>query len=306
MLTNEYTLVNTAFSAFITQLADIQTVAETKWETFKQQRAELEQKVRSCNANSSKKVQLDIGGTVFSTTESTLLKEKDTFFWALLHSGEWKPDEDGLFFIDRSPNTFGLILEYLRTGKVCTDHLTRMEQQMLRKDVDFYQIGSFPPFTPVRWNRHDLGGDDTVLLTDDGHTMVRTKPSQEKKIFRGLLPHSGSAMDVISWKVTAKFSALDHLGGCSVGVLNNPVIALRSGDFLNRGDPSNTWSKFAQWPDECASRTVEFQYDPVSTTLTVGACGAVRTVHLGVSPTPPPIMPIVVCSQTQNVSFTIE
>lgn len=31
-------------------------------------------------------------------------------------SGTWQPGEDGMYFIDRNPQYFQLILDYLRTG----------------------------------------------------------------------------------------------------------------------------------------------------------------------------------------------
>ncbi len=48
------------------------------------------------NAQKAKeKIRLDIGGKTFTTTKSTLLQIKDTYFYAMLASGKWQPDEDG-------------------------------------------------------------------------------------------------------------------------------------------------------------------------------------------------------------------
>ena len=59
----------------------------------------------------SEKVTLDVGGKLFATTKSTLLKQPGTFFHILLSDeSEIKPDAYGIYFIDRSYAFFELIL----------------------------------------------------------------------------------------------------------------------------------------------------------------------------------------------------
>eukprot|EP01006_Ploeotia_vitrea_P003248 TRINITY_DN112306_c0_g1_i1.p1 TRINITY_DN112306_c0_g1~~TRINITY_DN112306_c0_g1_i1.p1 ORF type:complete len:322 (-),score=31.15 TRINITY_DN112306_c0_g1_i1:157-1122(-) len=95
--------------------------------------------------NSSEKVKLNVGGTVFMTTAGTLLKEKDSFFSAMLN-GPWKPDRDGEYFIDRSPELFSLVLTYLRDHKTPSpcqeEEQSKRDQQnaVIRDEFEFYQI----------------------------------------------------------------------------------------------------------------------------------------------------------------------
>ena len=66
---------------------------------------ELEKKEKNWNELSSQmekncseaktKIKLDVGGKLFATTKSTLLRFENTYFHAMLASGHWKPDEDG-------------------------------------------------------------------------------------------------------------------------------------------------------------------------------------------------------------------
>ena len=50
------------------------------------------------NSNAQKakqKIRLEVGGQIFVTSKSTLLSVEGTYFYALLSSGKWEPDEDG-------------------------------------------------------------------------------------------------------------------------------------------------------------------------------------------------------------------
>ena len=59
-------------------------------------------------------VRLNVGGTVFTTTESTLTKES-RYFAALL-SGEYNDRQGDEVFVDRDPAHFAAVLQYLRGG----------------------------------------------------------------------------------------------------------------------------------------------------------------------------------------------
>lgn len=59
---------------------------------------------------------LDVGGTKFKTSRDTLCKYSNSMLAAMFARSQ--PSEEGSYFIDRSPNHFATILEFLRTGKV--------------------------------------------------------------------------------------------------------------------------------------------------------------------------------------------
>ncbi|XP_023935970.1 BTB/POZ domain-containing protein KCTD3 [Bicyclus anynana] len=83
-------------------------------------------------------VNLNIGGTRFATSWHTLTWVPDTFFTALL-SGRIPTvrDETGAIFIDRDPNLFGLILNFLRTRDI---DLTNVNIRALRHECDYFGI----------------------------------------------------------------------------------------------------------------------------------------------------------------------
>ncbi|CAH4036884.1 BTB/POZ domain-containing protein KCTD3 [Pieris brassicae] len=83
-------------------------------------------------------VNLNIGGTRFATSWHTLTWVPDTFFTALL-SGRIPTvrDETGAIFIDRDPNLFGLILNFLRTRDI---DLNNVNIRALRHECDYFGI----------------------------------------------------------------------------------------------------------------------------------------------------------------------
>eukprot|EP01006_Ploeotia_vitrea_P026453 TRINITY_DN59437_c0_g1_i1.p1 TRINITY_DN59437_c0_g1~~TRINITY_DN59437_c0_g1_i1.p1 ORF type:complete len:542 (+),score=47.20 TRINITY_DN59437_c0_g1_i1:102-1628(+) len=89
-------------------------------------------------------IKLNIGGTEFTTTKHTLLKEPDTFFHAMLRSGSWQPDHGESYFVDRNARFFQDILDYLRDGELylTVDKLGEDDCKRFKADVEYYQIDS--------------------------------------------------------------------------------------------------------------------------------------------------------------------
>jgi hypothetical protein len=46
----------------------------------------------------------------------------------------------GVYFVDRNPNHFDRILDYLRTGRFTFEGLDSIEKTKLKSDLDYYQI----------------------------------------------------------------------------------------------------------------------------------------------------------------------
>eukprot|EP01006_Ploeotia_vitrea_P048314 TRINITY_DN67216_c9_g1_i1.p2 TRINITY_DN67216_c9_g1~~TRINITY_DN67216_c9_g1_i1.p2 ORF type:complete len:345 (+),score=53.24 TRINITY_DN67216_c9_g1_i1:81-1115(+) len=119
-------------------------------------------------------VKLNVGGTVFTTTKQTLLNSPKSFFSGMVSSGVWQPNKHtGEFFIDRDPQFFKEILNYLRQGRLdgnlyglisatadaepgtptsskptlpkMSPSLSKSEKQLLMEQIDFLQIESLLP-----------------------------------------------------------------------------------------------------------------------------------------------------------------
>ena len=66
-------------------------------------------------------VKLNVGGKEFTTTLTTLSKERESFLYSLVNNYESDKDDNGAFLIDRDPEYFGPVLNYLRHGKLVMD-----------------------------------------------------------------------------------------------------------------------------------------------------------------------------------------
>eukprot|EP01122_Echinamoeba_exundans_P001757 TRINITY_DN11753_c0_g1_i1.p1 TRINITY_DN11753_c0_g1~~TRINITY_DN11753_c0_g1_i1.p1 ORF type:complete len:263 (-),score=60.98 TRINITY_DN11753_c0_g1_i1:78-866(-) len=85
-------------------------------------------------------VKLNVGGQIFTTSKSTLLKgtsSEGSFFSSML-SGRFsvETDESGNFFIDRSGEKFKHILEFLRTGALESN----VDLDSLLQEAQFYLL----------------------------------------------------------------------------------------------------------------------------------------------------------------------
>lgn len=88
-----------------------------------------------------KKIKLNVGGTYYTTTLTTLKSDPDSML-AAMFSGRFpieKDEDDGAYFIDRNGRVFGHILDWLRTGELCPE-LSNEDTFWLRKEVEYYQL----------------------------------------------------------------------------------------------------------------------------------------------------------------------
>eukprot|EP01006_Ploeotia_vitrea_P057344 TRINITY_DN68171_c6_g1_i3.p1 TRINITY_DN68171_c6_g1~~TRINITY_DN68171_c6_g1_i3.p1 ORF type:complete len:433 (+),score=35.43 TRINITY_DN68171_c6_g1_i3:65-1363(+) len=140
-----YAAVDNAFETFLGELQNIRESVELGWTKSKERRIKLQQNLDQFNTShdNGKVVTLSIGGQRFSTMESTLMGEQESFFWSMLHSGNWTPNQQGEYFVDRSPIAFHHILEFMRSSKeIPVEKLGDIEKDQLLDDIDFYQIPS--------------------------------------------------------------------------------------------------------------------------------------------------------------------
>jgi len=86
------------------------------------------------------RVKLDVGGQFFHTSVSNLTKYSLSFL-GVMFSGRHAlvKENDGSYFIDRSPKHFDLVLSFLRDGEVLLPSNIQLLQEILR-EVQFYQL----------------------------------------------------------------------------------------------------------------------------------------------------------------------
>ena len=88
----------------------------------------------------NEQIVLEVGGTKFKTSRSTLCKHEGSFLEAMF-SGRHahQPNADGSFFIDRDPTHFQRILNYLRTGAAVTPESASARHEMA-EEAHFYGL----------------------------------------------------------------------------------------------------------------------------------------------------------------------
>ncbi len=160
------------------------------------------------SAMAKNNIKLYVGGQLFMASKETFLKFEGSFFFAMLSSGRWEPDEDGAYFIDRSPKYFPYVIDYLRTGSFDVfTKLSRVELQCMETEFDFYQI-DFPrqstPSTP-EW---DTSIDAAHLAFSGTGTCTATKKAGENGDWNAT---AVSSQDVDCFRMKIEFCSLDNL-----------------------------------------------------------------------------------------------
>lgn len=85
-------------------------------------------------------VSLNVGGSVYRTSLSTLRRYPDSMLGAMFRGDlPTVRDKQGNYFIDRDGTLFRYILNFLRTSEL-TLPCDFKETELLRKEADFYQI----------------------------------------------------------------------------------------------------------------------------------------------------------------------
>jgi len=107
--------------------------------------ADLDKKIRENATKAQSKIVFDVGGKRFATSKDTLLRFKDTYFYALFLREEWKPDSDDEYFIDRSPKHFGTILDFMRFGTIDFSDHSASEMKQIFQELDYYQLEQHLP-----------------------------------------------------------------------------------------------------------------------------------------------------------------
>ncbi|KAL5019257.1 hypothetical protein ScPMuIL_004979 [Solemya velum] len=96
---------------------------------------------RESKQRKSEWVKLNVGGTVFMTTRTTLCKNHKSFLYRLVQEEpdlNTDKDEEGAFLIDRDPTYFGPILNYLRHGKLVINK--DLAEEGVLEEAEFYNI----------------------------------------------------------------------------------------------------------------------------------------------------------------------
>merc|ERR1711981_237202 len=113
----------------------------------------------TCNPSTSLRkewVRLNVGGTLFMTTKTTLCKDPKSFLYRLCQDSSdlgSEKDETGAFLIDRDPKYFGPVLNFLRHGKLVIDK--NVVEEGVLEEAEFYNITDLIKLLKERINNRD-------------------------------------------------------------------------------------------------------------------------------------------------------
>ena len=88
----------------------------------------------------SQRLKLNVGGSKFETTLSTLTRHPDSMLGAMFSGRHEVPqDDDGYVFIDRDGTHFRIILNFLRTGVLDVPESLKAANELTR-ELQYYQL----------------------------------------------------------------------------------------------------------------------------------------------------------------------
>ncbi|CAI8043576.1 BTB/POZ domain-containing protein KCTD5 [Geodia barretti] len=136
-------------------------------------------------------VRLNVGGTVFLTTKTTLCREKSGFLARLCQDDPDLPslkDETGAYLIDRDPRYFPPILNYLRHGRLIIDG--GISEEGVAEEAEFYNLSTL-----------------TAVIKEKSKLRVSEFKSDQKQVYRVLHCQEGELTQMLStlsdgWKMT--------------------------------------------------------------------------------------------------------
>ena len=109
----------------------------------------LENKINDNKLNNQDIININVGGTLFTTTKLTLTKIPGTLFCDILNSENFNPEEE--IFFDRSPKYFPLILDFLRFNKLNYRRFKDIvDTKIFNLEKDYYKIPSIRKYLRER------------------------------------------------------------------------------------------------------------------------------------------------------------
>ncbi|XP_054283096.1 BTB/POZ domain-containing protein KCTD5-like [Macrosteles quadrilineatus] len=159
----------------------------------------MDMEMNSVSKPSSKQwVKLNVGGTCFLTTKTTLSRDPNSFLYRLCKEDSdliSDRDEKGAYLIDRDPTYFSPVLNYLRHGKLIINK--DLEEEGVLEEAEFYNITEL-----IRLVKERIVCRDTRPLKDS-----------KKHVYRVIQCHEDELTQMVSTMSDGwKFEQLINIG----------------------------------------------------------------------------------------------
>ncbi|XP_018905276.1 BTB/POZ domain-containing protein KCTD5 [Bemisia tabaci] len=123
-------------------------------------------------------VKLNVGGTYFLTTKTTLSRDPNSFLYRLCQENAQlisDRDETGAYLIDRDPTYFSPILNYLRHGKLVINK--NLAEEGVLEEAEFYNITEL-----IRLVKEKISLRDSFSLRDSKKHVYRVIQCHEEEL----------------------------------------------------------------------------------------------------------------------------
>ncbi|XP_026277444.1 BTB/POZ domain-containing protein KCTD5 [Frankliniella occidentalis] len=157
----------------------------------------------TASKNSKQWVRLNVGGTHFLTTKTTLSGDPNSFLYRLCQDSELISDRDetGAYLIDRDPTYFSPILNYLRHGKLIINK--DLTEEGVLEEAEFYNITKLIQLVSERINNREKRAADRLSQMQNG----------KKFVYRVLQCHEDELTQMVSTLSDGwKFEQLINIG----------------------------------------------------------------------------------------------
>ncbi|XP_071444894.1 BTB/POZ domain-containing protein KCTD5 [Hetaerina americana] len=150
------------------------------------------------NRSSNLWVRLNVGGTYFLTTKTTLCRDPNSFLFRLCQEDSdliSDRDNTGAYLIDRDPTYFSPVLNYLRHGKLVINR--DLAEEGILEEAEFYNI------------------TELIRLVKDRICQRDSIPSRESKkhVYRVIQCHEDELTQMVSTMSDGwKFEQLINIG----------------------------------------------------------------------------------------------
>ncbi|KAI8141830.1 BTB/POZ protein [Fennellomyces sp. T-0311] len=236
--------VEKSYVQFSNELAGQQAALSEELKNYEQE----EDVMREVHKLQNEKVTLNVGGSYFVTSSTTLTRDPDSMLAIMLQTEE--PDPDGSYFLDRDSTYFRLILNFLRDLKIpqkaYEDHRIMDE---LMQEARYYRINDL---LKLRWTSLP------IITQEDLYRQYPVPTSNKQPTVFNLQQKNLAGLDFSRYHIDAKsnFSG-SNLEAC------NFLNATFGFDFDNKINFSNAYlhkTKFPR-PDGREDLVQEFNTD---------------------------------------------